>query len=164
MNRKLFVGVIVLALAAGCACKNDDPNQGGLFGYWGCGEQAYQRRAEERKQVLQQEQQQTQAVQEEKLSLEQEKTVKSVELDDQQRQLNTLDADIDQISTKVGKVKADASAKQREKQKIEKQAKDLKAKVQALKKDAQLSADEKNRKISLLKDEIDALMKTANAW
>ncbi len=157
MRKKVLLMCALYAGLLSCAT-TDDPRQGGLFSY---DPEAYEKRLEQRRQILEELQKSQQAEQEKTQTLESEVRVKQEELEKQRERLSALDADLEKIQQEVSQYQAQTSVKTKEKEQIEKQIKQLKAQLHALQNNTQLSVAERETRIAQLKSEIDELLQLA---
>ena len=150
----LYVLVFVLT---GCATTTD-PRQGGLFSY---NPQAYQQRLDERRNTLA-------ALgnnAEEQQRLEREAEEKRQVLTEQKKQLVALDTELDTVYQRMATYQAQNQEKAAEKTRLERDIRQAKARLNALKKEESVGSDgveEKQAQIQRLKADIEKLSKVMN--
>ena len=150
----LYVLVFVLT---GCATTTD-PRQGGLFSY---NPQAYQQRLDERRNTLA-------ALgnnAEEQQRLEREAEEKREVLAEQKKQLVALDTELDAVYQRIATYQAQNQEKAAEKTRLERDLRQAKARLDALKKEERVGSDEVEKKkaqIQRLKADIDNLGQAMN--
>ena len=150
----LYVLVFVLT---GCATTTD-PRQGGLFSY---NPQAYQQRLDERRNTLA-------ALgnnAEEQQRLEREAEEKRQVLAEQKKQLVALDTELDAVYQRIATYQAQNQEKAAEKTRLERDLRQAKARLDALKKEERVGSDEVEKKkaqIQRLKADIDNLGQAMN--
>jgi septal ring factor EnvC (AmiA/AmiB activator) len=150
----LYVLVLVLA---GCATTTD-PRQGGLFSY---SPKAYQQRLDERRNTLA-------ALgnnAEEQQRLEREAEEKRQVLAEQKKQLAALDTELDAVYQRMATYQVQNQEKAAEKARLERDIRQAKARLDALKKEESVGSDSveaKKAQIQRLKTDIDNLGKVMN--
>src|SRR5262245_1379725 len=150
----LYILVFVLT---GCATTTD-PRQGGLFSY---NPQAYQQRLDERRNTLA-------ALgnnAEEQQRLKREAEEKRQVLAEQKKQLAALDTELDAVYQRMATYQVQNQEKAAEKARLERDIRQAKARLDALKKEESVGSDSveaKKAQIQRLKTDIDKLGKVMN--
>jgi len=150
----LYVLVFVLT---GCATTTD-PRQGGLFSY---NPQAYQQRLDERRNTLAA--LGNNAAEQQRLEREAEE--KREVLAEQKKQLVALDTELDAVYQRIATYQAQNQEKAAEKTRLERDLRQAKARLDALKKEERVGSDEVEKKkaqIQRLKADIDNLGQAMN--
>jgi len=110
----LSIGLFLLVLVAGCGPVSDNPREGGLAGYWhGTSSGAYEQRQQQRKELLNQEQQANQQLNQRSLALKQERELQDRKLIQEQKQVTSLEKKLNTLKANLGRLKLQ-SAQQKE--------------------------------------------------
>jgi len=157
MNKKIFFCVLLFVIVTtGCAT-TDDPREGGLIGYMQHKDD-YERRIEERQNKLGELQEEGEREKQKTSALEDERARLQADLDRQRKMLDSLDAELEELSETIKLYQAETDAKQQEKEKIELEIETLKNKIAEVRRDTKLSIQEREQKIEDLHSEIDGLL------
>lgn len=161
MIRALFA-VGLLCLFYGCAT-TDDPHEGGLISYMVHGEDAYQKRLEEKQITLSAEQENQRQAVEATSQLEREKQAKLAELSRQRKQMATLDNDLVKMSESIKNARTQTAAKNKEKENLLKKADALRKEIDSIENNTNLSIEERKKRIEALDKEATALLEIASS-
>lgn len=169
LRRIQILTVIAAAvLATGCST-TDDPSKGGLIGYWTHGEDAYQRRLEERQALLEQARARSAATEEETAELEARLAAKQEELKKQQARLERLRDDIEGLEKESDTMGALTEDAQKERQRLQQDLATLQEETQALAsaepvEDVSMEEQirERQKRIAALEKELKALRERAS--
>lgn len=150
--------LLITLVLLGCATTND-PRQGGLLGY---NPPAYEKRAEERRQVVEALEQNRARLLQDSQELSQEHQDKSDTVEEQRRAVAALDADIEHLDTDLGRVEDDVkkyqgltNTQKAKKRQVMQEIAKIKKQIHDLKKAAQVSQSGKQETIVKLRQDID---------
>ncbi len=158
----LICGVII----TGCAV-SDNPNEGGLFGYW-LHKDDYQKRLDERRQRLDQLEQEIAKEQQKSSELENKRATMQTALDRQRTLLYELSLEVDRLKETLQQYQVQTVEKQQEKHRIEMQIEQLKQQVYMEQKSVQApiqeqaDIDKRQEEIRRLRDQLESLLLLAS--
>ncbi len=102
---KQFARLVIpfaIILIAGCGPVSDDPREGGLRGYWhGTSTGAYERRQQQRRDLLEQERQTNQQLNQRAFALETERDLHNKALQQERQYVRSLDKKLSDLKAKV---------------------------------------------------------------
>lgn len=155
----VYICAFTMLLILGCQTTGD-PRQGGLFGW-------SENKAVERQNILKdtkyEEERKAEESQSESARLENERLALQGELDRQRRLIAEIDSELNALSKKISSIEKKKTKKQKEFKTAKKELGRLNTEITSIKKNSQLSIQEKQKKLDVLNKDVNNLLELAAA-
>lgn len=158
--KKMMTFAVLLVLLSGCACSsNGDPTKGGIF----FNEKAAERRLEEKRRQLDEQQTEGRQLDDEGTELENERECLKEEITQQRIILDALETKLEKLKQTIQQYETRTKEKQQEKEELELKTKATRSAINELRHTTTLTVEEREHEIEILQQEIETLLEIAGS-